>query len=184
MGGSTTRCSVEWIQSFDHRAKRSPVFIATSTRQVTIGSEGLEVRLILLVPGIGVASTNVPRGLRTCKPPRSSWNKRVYSHSRCASPPSPGLYSSQTPPWTALGNAAAEACYPSRQFMGQRTPHRTPTQLRWHAWLTYTPIGSHSPQASAILAVGSVLPLSLHWMFVQTYFRFFAIMMLHYSGVS
>jgi hypothetical protein len=57
-GGSTTRCFVDFIVSFDQRANRSPA-------------------LTTMVPSMGVASTNVPLGERTCRPPRTSWKRSV-----------------------------------------------------------------------------------------------------------
>lgn len=57
-GGSTTRCVVDLMVSFDQRARRSPA-------------------LTTIVPGIGVASTKVPLGDSTWRPPRESWKRRV-----------------------------------------------------------------------------------------------------------
>lgn len=57
-GGSTTRCFVDLIVSFDQRASKSPA-------------------LTTIVPGIGVAFTKVPLGDSTCNPPRESWKSRV-----------------------------------------------------------------------------------------------------------
>lgn len=57
-GGSTTRCLVLLIVSFDHRANKSPA-------------------LMTMVSGIGVASTKVPLGERTCRPPLESWKSSV-----------------------------------------------------------------------------------------------------------
>jgi len=57
-GGSTTRCFVDLIVSLDHRARRSPA-------------------LTTMVFSMGVASTNVPFGDRTWRPPRASWKSRV-----------------------------------------------------------------------------------------------------------
>ncbi|KAK2066876.1 hypothetical protein P8C59_000656 [Phyllachora maydis] len=58
VGGSTTRCTVLLMVPLLQRASRSPA-------------------LTTHVSSMGAASTKSPVGLRTCRPPRWSWNSRV-----------------------------------------------------------------------------------------------------------
>lgn len=57
-GGSTTRCLVLLMVSFDHLVSRSAAFTT-------------------MVSSIGVALTKVPLGERTCRPPAMSWKRSV-----------------------------------------------------------------------------------------------------------
>jgi hypothetical protein len=63
-GGSTTRCLVLLMVSFDQRMRRSAA-------------------LTTMVSSIGVALTKVPFGERTCKPPAMSWKRRVMEPGGC-----------------------------------------------------------------------------------------------------
>ena len=57
-GGSTTRCLVLLMVSFDQRVRRSAA-------------------LTTMVSSMGVALTKLPFGDRTCRPPAMSWKRRV-----------------------------------------------------------------------------------------------------------